>query len=168
MVSYSFPIGSHATDTLLGGGRRPNIAKKDLPPLPDIRDDNLRLQVFTHRSFYARQTHQFEDPPGKGERSVNSLTQPLVLSDNARFVCLLDDPCPDNEMYVPLDPDGFVVHSSSAPGLTSDRRLEYLGDSVLGLVVAELLLTTFPNLRVGSNTVSTRPRRPCPPYSRYS
>ena len=65
MVSYSFPIGSHATDMLLGDGRRPNIAEKDLPPLPDIRDDNLRLQVFTHRSFYARQTHQFEDPPGR-------------------------------------------------------------------------------------------------------
>jgi len=80
---------------------RPAIAKKDLPPLPDIKDGNIRLQVFTHRSFYARQTRLFEDHP--------------------------DDPSLDNEM------------------------LEHLGDSVLGLVVTDLLRDTFPYLRVGPN-----------------
>ncbi|TBU47257.1 ribonuclease III [Dichomitus squalens] len=43
-----------------------------LPPLPDIQSEQLRLQVFTHRSFFARPTHIFEDMP--------------------------DDPSPDNEM----------------------------------------------------------------------
>jgi len=80
---------------------RPSISKKDLPPLPDIRTESIRLQVFTHRSFYARQTHLFEDHP--------------------------DDPSLDNEM------------------------LEHLGDSVLGLVVTDLLRDTFPYLRVGPN-----------------
>lgn len=44
-----------------------------LPPLPEIHSEALRLQVFTHRSFYARPTHVFEDMP--------------------------DDPSPDNESY---------------------------------------------------------------------
>lgn len=45
-----------------------------MPPLPEIQSEQLRLQVFTHRSFFARPTHVFEDMP--------------------------DDPSPDNEMYV--------------------------------------------------------------------
>ena len=47
-----------------------------MPPLPEILSEQLRLQVFTHRSFFARPTHIFEDMP--------------------------DDPSPDNEMYVPV------------------------------------------------------------------
>ena len=43
-----------------------------MPPLPKIYSDHLSMQVFTHRSFYARPTHVFEDMP--------------------------DDPSPDNEM----------------------------------------------------------------------
>lgn len=31
------------------------------PSLPEIRSDAIRLQVFTHRSFFARPTHVFED-----------------------------------------------------------------------------------------------------------
>lgn len=41
------------------------------PPLPPILDDDIRTRVFTHRSFYARPNHVFEDHP--------------------------DDPSPDNE-----------------------------------------------------------------------
>ncbi|KAF5320911.1 hypothetical protein D9619_000729 [Psilocybe cf. subviscida] len=41
------------------------------PPLPEIESPVIRLQVFTHRSFYARPIHVFEDTP--------------------------DDPSPDNE-----------------------------------------------------------------------
>jgi ribonuclease-3 len=41
------------------------------PPLPHIQKDDIRLRVFTHRSFHARPTHVFEDRP--------------------------DDPSPDNE-----------------------------------------------------------------------
>jgi ribonuclease-3 len=54
-----------------------------LPPLPVIHSDAIRLQVFTHRSFFARPTHIFEDHP--------------------------DDPSPDNEKYVDLS-DGDLNH----------------------------------------------------------
>ncbi|KAJ7223989.1 ribonuclease III domain-containing protein [Mycena rebaudengoi] len=43
------------------------------PPLPQILRDDIRLRVFTHRSFHARPTHVFEDRP--------------------------DDPSPDNEKF---------------------------------------------------------------------
>lgn len=44
---------------------KPDLGPQDslLPPLPDIRDDNIRIQVFTHRSFFARPVHIFEDHP---------------------------------------------------------------------------------------------------------
>ncbi|KAI9000761.1 ribonuclease III domain-containing protein [Trametes punicea] len=61
------------TGPTLPNGRvplRPELPE-GLPPLPEIRSEALRLQVFTHRSFYARPTHVFEDMP--------------------------DDPSPDNE-----------------------------------------------------------------------
>ena len=39
-----------------------------------------------------------------------------------------------------------LVHSSAAhKRLKSNERMEFLGDRVLGLVVAELLLNTFPD-----------------------
>ena len=47
-----------------------------MPPLPEIQSEQLRLQVFTHRSFFARPTHVFDDMP--------------------------DDPSPDNEMCAHL------------------------------------------------------------------
>ncbi|KAI0068583.1 ribonuclease III [Artomyces pyxidatus] len=50
----------------------PNFNPGGLPPLPHIKSDELRLRVYTHRSFAARPTHIFEDSP--------------------------DDPSPDNEM----------------------------------------------------------------------
>ncbi|PPQ72776.1 hypothetical protein CVT24_012802 [Panaeolus cyanescens] len=33
------------------------------PPLPEIKSTAIRLQVFTHRSYFARPTHVFEDHP---------------------------------------------------------------------------------------------------------
>ena len=65
------------------GGRRPSIAGKDLPPLPDIKKEEIRLQVFTHRSFYARQTRLFEDHPGRNGCYVNAPIKTSRLSDNA-------------------------------------------------------------------------------------
>lgn len=44
------------------------------PSLPEIISPEIRLQVFTHRSYFARPTHIFEDHP--------------------------DDPSPDNEKFV--------------------------------------------------------------------
>ncbi|RDX53832.1 ribonuclease III [Lentinus brumalis] len=74
----TIPADSHGPGVLrappLPSGRTP--LKPDfpdgLPPLPEIHSEQLRIQVFTHRSFYARPTHVFEDMP--------------------------DDPSPDNEM----------------------------------------------------------------------
>ena len=71
----SFPVVDHVAKGILGGGCRPTIAKKDLPPLPDIKDKSTRSQVLTHRSFYARQTRLFEDSPGRDERHVNAPIQ---------------------------------------------------------------------------------------------
>ena len=79
----SFPFGSLVTEGTLRGGCRPTVAGKDLPPLPDIRKENIRLQVFTHRSFYARQTRLFEDHPGRDGCYVNAPTKTSRLSDNA-------------------------------------------------------------------------------------
>jgi len=45
----------------------------NFPPLPVIHSREIELQVFTHRSFFARPTHIFEDHP--------------------------DDPSPDNEKF---------------------------------------------------------------------
>jgi len=71
----SFLFVGRVAKGILGGGRRPTVAKKDLPPLPDIKDDKIRLQIFTHRSFYARQTRLFEDHPGRDGCYVNAPTQ---------------------------------------------------------------------------------------------
>lgn len=35
------------------------------------------------------------------------------------------------------------------------RRFEHLGDTVLGLIVTDLLFDAYPNLRVGPSTVRT-------------
>ncbi|KAG0703866.1 ribonuclease III domain-containing protein [Suillus ampliporus] len=72
------------------------------PQLPEINTDSIRTQVFTHRSYFGRPNHIFEDHHW--------------------------DPSPDNEKY------------------------EHLGDTVLGLVVTNLLLELYPNLRVGPST----------------
>lgn len=55
-----------------------------------------------------------------------------------------------------LTPTVLVARSNSAPCLRFDRRFEHLGDSVLGLVVTDLLRDTFPYLRVGPITVFGR------------
>ncbi|KAF8838633.1 ribonuclease III [Paxillus ammoniavirescens] len=54
---------------------RPNFTEEHpFPPLPPIYDEQIRTQMITHRSFYARPNHVFEDHP--------------------------DDPSPDNENHV--------------------------------------------------------------------
>ena len=68
----TFPVVRYVAEGTPGCVRRQAIAKKDLPPLPKIIDENIELQVFTHRSFYARQTRLFEDHPGRDERYVNA------------------------------------------------------------------------------------------------
>jgi len=75
VLSRRTPVVNHVVEGILGCGCRPAAAKKDLPPLPEIKNGNIRLQVFTHRSFYARQTRLFEDHPGMDERHVNAPVQ---------------------------------------------------------------------------------------------
>ncbi|KAJ7432316.1 ribonuclease III domain-containing protein [Mycena galericulata] len=57
------------------------------PPLPQISKEDIRQKVFTHRSYFGRPTHVFEDRP--------------------------DDPSPDNEKFEHLGDSvlGFVVTS---------------------------------------------------------
>jgi len=55
-----------------GPGFRLDLSRSDLPPLPIIENPEVNRRVFMHRSYYARPTHIFEDPP--------------------------NDPSPDNEM----------------------------------------------------------------------
>ena len=50
------------------------LSRESLPDLPTIQNPDVRRRVFTHRSYFARPTHIFEDPP--------------------------NDPSPDNEMLV--------------------------------------------------------------------
>ncbi|KAH7931159.1 ribonuclease III [Leucogyrophana mollusca] len=52
---------------------RPDFGGDGFPPLPDILDEVVKTQVFTHRSYFARPNHIFEDHP--------------------------DDPSPDNEKF---------------------------------------------------------------------
>ena len=44
---------------------RPDFGIDDIhfPKLPEIRSPAVKSQVFTHRSYFARPTHVFEDHP---------------------------------------------------------------------------------------------------------
>ncbi|KAI0776193.1 ribonuclease III [Trametes elegans] len=92
MVLLTSPLGLPRGPNMPNGriALRPEFPD-GLPPLPEIRSDALRLQVFTHRSFYARPTHVFEDMP--------------------------DDPSPDNESLEHL---GDTVLSLVVTGLLRD------------------------------------------------
>jgi len=69
----SFSLGYKGHFSVRSSITSPDFGKDDVffPKLPEIRSPAIKSQVFTHRSYYARQTHIFEDLP--------------------------DDPSPDNE-----------------------------------------------------------------------
>ncbi|KAF7352356.1 Phosphoadenosine phosphosulfate reductase [Mycena venus] len=84
------------------------------PPLPTIQREDIRLRVFTHRSYYARSAHVFEDRP--------------------------DDPSPDNEKFEHLGDSvlGFVVTSLVSDmypnlrvGPSTKVRAKIVGNSTL-------------------------------------
>ncbi|KDR84126.1 hypothetical protein GALMADRAFT_699410 [Galerina marginata CBS 339.88] len=52
------------SDASLVRSSRPDFGKDDclFPPLPQILSPTTHMQVFTHRSFFARAAHVFEDP----------------------------------------------------------------------------------------------------------
>ncbi|KAF8511252.1 ribonuclease III, partial [Hysterangium stoloniferum] len=58
---------------------------EDLPPLPRIISDAILLQVYTHRSVYARPTHLFEDAPGDPSPDNEKLEH---LGDSVLGLCV--------------------------------------------------------------------------------
>jgi ribonuclease III len=69
------------------------------------------------------------------------------LTDYAQLRAALGDPVLDPELL-----DRALTHRSYAyenGGLPTNERLEFLGDSVLGVVVTETLYTTHPDLSEG-------------------
>ena len=73
-MRISSRLNASAVALMFASLSRPRIDVEQLPPLPDILSDELRKQVFTHRSVHARPSAIFEDSR--------------------------DDPSPDNEAYV--------------------------------------------------------------------
>src|SRR5204862_6816361 len=76
---------------------------------------------------------------------ARSLSSPL--SDHAHLRAALGDPELDPELL-----DRALTHRSYAyenGGLPTNERLEFLGDSVLGVVVTETLYLTHPDLSEG-------------------
>jgi len=53
---------------------KPEFKPGEFPDLPEIQSVEIRTKVLTHRSFYARSAHVFEDH--------------------------VDDPSPDNEKWI--------------------------------------------------------------------
>ncbi|KAJ6451950.1 ribonuclease III domain-containing protein [Mycena sanguinolenta] len=88
-----------------------------LPPLPTIQQEDIRLRVFTHRSYYARSAHVFEDRP--------------------------DDPSPDHEKFVHLGDSmlGLVVTSLVSemyPGLRVGPSTKVRAKMVGNVTLAEI------------------------------
>ncbi|KAA1466570.1 ribonuclease III [Dentipellis sp. KUC8613] len=92
----------------------PDFGPAGLPPLPAIEHHELRLRVFTHRSFAARPTHVFEDSP--------------------------EDPSPDNEVLEHLGDQvlGLIVtellqelHPYLRVGPSTKVRAMVVGNSTL-------------------------------------
>ena len=79
--NLDYTVSHHFPDPDMASSSPPVLSptftdENPFPSLPPIHNNDLRTKVFTHRSFYARPNHVFEDHP--------------------------DDPSPDNEKWVPL------------------------------------------------------------------
>ncbi|KAJ6515382.1 ribonuclease III domain-containing protein [Mycena sanguinolenta] len=105
---------------------QPDFGKNSylFPPLPTIQQEDIRLRVFTHRSYYARSAHVFEDRP--------------------------DDPSPDNEKFEHLGDSvlGLVVTSLVSdmyPGLrvgpSTKVRAKMVGNATLAEISVRYGLT---------------------------
>ncbi|KAK7062186.1 Phosphoadenosine phosphosulfate reductase [Favolaschia claudopus] len=90
------------------------VDASQFPPLPIIKQEDIRTRVFTHRSYYARAAHVFEDT--------------------------LDDPSPDNEKFEHLGDSvlGLIVTSlvlEMYPGLrvgpSTKVRAKIVGNATL-------------------------------------
>ncbi|CAL1700256.1 unnamed protein product [Somion occarium] len=112
-ISPQQETATHERDSFL----KPEIPPEDLPVLPEIRDPDLKRRVFTHRSFYARPTHIFEDVP--------------------------EDPSPDNEMLEHLGDSvlslvvtGFLreVYPYLRVGASTKIRAMLVGNTTLAAI----------------------------------
>ncbi|THH23184.1 hypothetical protein EUX98_g7997 [Antrodiella citrinella] len=73
--------------------------RTDLPRLPEINKPEVNRQVFTHRSYFARPTHIFEDPP--------------------------DDPSPDNEISRMYNlPERLITHPAQTITLRASTNIQ--------------------------------------------
>ncbi|ETW84122.1 hypothetical protein HETIRDRAFT_239865, partial [Heterobasidion irregulare TC 32-1] len=95
----------------------PDFGPKPLPPLPQIRSEDIRKRIFTHRSYAARPTHIFEDTP--------------------------EDPSPDNEVLEHLGDQvlGLVVtellyhlYPYLRVGPSTKMRALVVGNSTLAVI----------------------------------
>ncbi|KAI0797125.1 ribonuclease III domain-containing protein [Abortiporus biennis] len=93
----------------------------DLPKLPEILDESLKTRVFTHRSYFARPTHLFEDPP--------------------------EDPSPDNEMLEHLGDSVLSlvvtgqlreVYPNLRVGASTKIRALLVGNNTLAYISSQL------------------------------
>ncbi|KAF8214094.1 ribonuclease III domain-containing protein [Mycena galopus ATCC 62051] len=107
----AFPLPPEIMSSL-----QPDFGKDSclFPPLPVIQQEEIRTQVFTHRSYYARSAHVFEDHP--------------------------NDPSPDNEKFEHLGDSvlGLIVTSLVSemyPGLrvgpSTKVRAKMVGNATL-------------------------------------
>jgi len=86
---------------------------------------------------------RFSDPPALRSSPLSD----TGLSDYGQLRAALGDPVLDPELL-----ERALTHRSYAyenGGLPTNERLEFLGDSVLGVVVTETLYTTHPDLSEG-------------------
>ena len=86
---------------------------------------------------------RFSDPPALWSSPLSD----TALSDYGQLRAALGDPVLDPELL-----ERALTHRSYAyenGGLPTNERLEFLGDSVLGVVVTETLYTTHPDLSEG-------------------
>ncbi|KAF8587159.1 ribonuclease III [Ramaria rubella] len=71
--------------TMISSALDPAIKPEDLPDLPRITSEDINLQVYTHRSVFARPTHVFEDAPGDPAPDNETLEH---LGDSVLGLCV--------------------------------------------------------------------------------
>ena len=112
----------------------------------DLRQPRLRCQApAAPRVRQLRPVRRAQRPSPGSLIRPESLSTPL--SDYAQLRAALGDPVLDPELL-----ERALTHRSYAyenGGLPTNERLEFLGDSVLGVVVTETLYITHPDLSEG-------------------
>ncbi|KAH7105615.1 ribonuclease III domain-containing protein [Auriculariales sp. MPI-PUGE-AT-0066] len=123
----------------------------EVPTLPEIQSDHLRTKVFTHRSFFARPTHQFEDrlddlsPDNErlehlGDSVVGILTTEMILERFPGIRCgpatKIKSLCVGNPTLAAIAaryhlPDRLRVHHAQALILRASQNIQGAHTSLL-------------------------------------